>query len=253
MSDKLVFHFGIPTLLQEGGSICKAAAEHAEQLKERLAGDFVQQTQALIVKVGGDEAALRSNFAAVDTLTQEQQANLAVVQDSLSKVRDTARRAFKGQDVKLREEFQIGINRPNDLSANVHRARIVIASCRVEANSAALAARGWLAKDTDALAEVIEKLSLSAESQETAKTAKAGAAGQRNRDANELYDRILTIQNAADIQWPERDGANEAVRGEFRLGTFPPKMGGSAKEKEPETPPASAAPPAAAPSGDEKS
>jgi len=32
----------------------------------------------------------------------------------------------------------------------------------------------------------------------------------------------LTIQNAADLQWPVSNPANAGIRDQFRLNTFPP-------------------------------
>jgi hypothetical protein len=50
---------------------------------------------------------------------------------------------------------------------------------------------------------------------------------QKNTDAATLYEFILTIQNAADLEWPASDPANAGVRGEFLLGVFPPDHGGN--------------------------
>jgi hypothetical protein len=53
--------------------------------------------------------------------------------------------------------------------------------------------------------------------------------------SNDLYEHLLTIQNAANLQWPVRDSANIAVRAEFHLDTFPPSGG---NKKKPTTTPA---------------
>jgi hypothetical protein len=66
---------------------------------------------------------------------------------------------------------------------------------------------------------------------------------QKNADAATLYESILTIQNAADLEWPATDPANAGVRGEFLLGIFPPDHGGNHAPPAPPTPP----PPPAAP------
>jgi hypothetical protein len=42
-----------------------------------------------------------------------------------------------------------------------------------------------------------------------------------------LYENLLTIQNAAGLEWPAADPANAGVRGEFLLGIFPPDHGGN--------------------------
>jgi hypothetical protein len=49
----------------------------------------------------------------------------------------------------------------------------------------------------------------------------------KNADAATLYENLLTIQNAADLEWPATDPANAGVRDEFLLGIFPPDHGGN--------------------------
>ena len=51
----------------------------------------------------------------------------------------------------------------------------------------------------------------------------------RNAAANEFFDSLLTIQNAANIEWTARKDDNRAMRDSFRLGLFPP-AGKKAKE-----------------------
>src|ERR1017187_3899436 len=41
-------------------------------------------------------------------------------------------------------------------------------------------------------------------------------------DAADAYEHILTIQNAADLEFPATDPANAPARAEFILGIFPP-------------------------------
>ena len=55
-----------------------------------------------------------------------------------------------------------------------------------------------------------------------AKTVKLGTTASRDENANELYERLLTIQNAARLEFPDTV-ANTAVRAAFRLGLFPPR------------------------------
>jgi hypothetical protein len=54
------------------------------------------------------------------------------------------------------------------------------------------------------------------------RTQSIGGAKDTNTDAATLYENILTIQNAADPEWPATDPANAGVRGEFLLGIFLP-------------------------------
>jgi len=49
----------------------------------------------------------------------------------------------------------------------------------------------------------------------------------KDPDAATLYENILTIQNAADLEWLATDPANAGVRDEFLLGIFPPDRGGN--------------------------
>lgn len=44
----------------------------------------------------------------------------------------------------------------------------------------------------------------------------------RNTAANKFYNNLLTIQSAANNEWPESDPNNRSIRGDFRLGQFPP-------------------------------
>jgi len=44
-------------------------------------------------------------------------------------------------------------------------------------------------------------------------------------DAAELYDEVLTIQRAANLQYPALDPANAGAREKFLLNTFPPAGG----------------------------
>jgi hypothetical protein len=59
----------------------------------------------------------------------------------------------------------------------------------------------------------------------------------RNASAESLYAALQTVQNAANLQWPESDPANAEVRADFRFGKFPPKDHGG-HHVEPTPPPA---------------
>jgi hypothetical protein len=48
------------------------------------------------------------------------------------------------------------------------------------------------------------------------------ATGVKATDAADAYEHILTIQNAADLEFPATDPANAPARAEFKLGIFPP-------------------------------
>ena len=48
------------------------------------------------------------------------------------------------------------------------------------------------------------------------------ATGVKATDAADAYEHILTIQNAADLEFPATAQANAPARAEFKLGIFPP-------------------------------
>src|ERR1019366_7332542 len=59
------------------------------------------------------------------------------------------------------------------------------------------------------------------------------------KDADaDLYERLLTIQNAADLQWPVSNPANAGIRDQFRLNTFPPASTTTTPAAPPTPPPA---------------
>ena len=58
--------------------------------------------------------------------------------------------------------------------------------------------------------------------------------GNHNQKANDPFEQFLTFQNAAKLQWPERDSANITVRTEFKLDSFPSKVDTADKEQEPD-------------------
>jgi hypothetical protein len=137
--------------------------------------------------------------------------------------RESAKLAFKGQDVKLREQFQVGVHKPHDLQSQLQRARTILAGLQDAANASLLASKGWTTADTTALQAAITNIESDKTLVENAKDAGVGATGAKNTAADDLYDRLLTIQNAANRQWPAADSANVQIRADFRLGKFPPK------------------------------
>ncbi len=237
MPDKLTFAFPVSLLVQEAELILNAAASASAQISPRLPQGHVAATRALAEAVSQLDVNQKSDAGDLGTLTVEQNARLTELQAQLSNARATAKKAFKGNAVKLREEFQVGVSQPNDLASLLQRAKIVLASLRKSGNVAALRSQGWLAADTDALAAAIEALDTTDETQESAKVTKTGSTGTRNTRANELYEALLTIQNAANLQWPASKPGNAPHRAEFRLGKFPPRRGGSGKKPEPPKPP----------------
>ncbi len=239
MATTLKFNFPIAVLTQQGDAILDAAEAHAADLSARLPASRVTAIRALHQTVSASSAGQQNQGAEVGALTQEQNRRLQTLNDLLSKARATAKRAFAGQEVKLHDDFQVGINKPSDLASVLARARTVLAACQKADNATALAGKGWIAGDTQALADAIDGLDTADDTQETAKAGRKGATVDRNVAANNLYDGLLDVQNAADLQYPARNAANVAVRAEFRLGTFPPRSdrGNGKKKPAPPVPP----------------
>ncbi len=222
MSVKVTFKFALGLLTQEADYILDAADAHSE-INGRLPAEFVTQQRALLGTVRGTASTQKSKTANVGGYTVGQNEALTTLNDLVGRAKESAKRAFKGQDVKLRNEFQIGITTPSDLASVLQRARVVQASCVIAANATALTGKGWVAADTTALTSAIDALDTSDDTQETAKTERTGSTDARNTAANELYEGLLTIQNAANNQWPERVTSNSTVRAQFRLNQFPPR------------------------------
>ena len=59
---------------------------------------------------------------------------------------------------------------------------------------------------------------------------------RKDIDFTLLYENILTIQNAADLEHPAIDPANTGVRAQFLLGIFPPDHGGNHTQPTPPAP-----------------
>jgi hypothetical protein len=63
----------------------------------------------------------------------------------------------------------------------------------------------------------------------------------KDADAADLYEHALTIQNAANLEYPAINPANGPIRDEFRLNTFPPDSH-TTPEPTPPTPPVTTPP-----------
>jgi hypothetical protein len=152
----------------------------------------------------------------------------------------TAKLAFPGgQTVKLHQEFQIGPHDKNDLGSYLGRVDIVLGSVTNAANLAALKLKGWTDAETTAFQTARSAFGPAEQYRVKSISGAKDTTTQKNADAATLYENVLTIQNAADLQWPAADPANAGVRGQFLLGIFPPDHGGNhAPPPTPTTPPA---------------
>jgi hypothetical protein len=227
MGVKRIFTFPIGLLSQEADYILDAAVKYAADIDPRLPANFVTDQRTLLDTLRTRDTGQKTSTATLGGHTISQNEALEIVNDLVARAKESAKRAFKGEEVKLRNEFQVGINAPKDMASLLQRARIVRDSCANAGNTGPLAAKGWLAADTTALTDAIDALDTADDTQEVAKGSRLAATNDRNGTANDLYEGLLTIQNAANIEWPERVETNTGVRAEFRFGFFPPRRNGN--------------------------
>ena len=148
--------------------------------------------------------------------------NLTTLHQCMGQARKTAKLAFPGQTVKLHQEFQIGIHDSHELNAVLSRADIILASMQTTANLPAMKLKGWTDAETATFTTVRGTFPASTTTQQSGQSdAKKATTVKATDDAN-LYEHILTIQNAADLEFPATDPANAPERAEFKLGIFPP-------------------------------
>lgn len=227
MTEDLKFHFSIATLLREGDLIVTAAETHAD-VAARLPAGYITAGRTLIGAVVQDVNNMKNKKGGIGALTQEQNADLADLNKWINRAKQTALLAFKGQTVKLREQFQIGVADHFDLASILTRANVILGNIQDAANLAAFKAKGWIDADTNALAGAIGTLAAADTTQEAGKGGALDTTGIRNHDANLLYEHLLIIQNAADLEWPDDSFANAGIRIAFRLDLFPPRGGATA-------------------------
>ncbi|MDQ3197920.1 MAG: hypothetical protein M3Q46_01820 [Verrucomicrobiota bacterium] len=157
--------------------------------------------------------------------------------DLFGGLKSAAKKAFRGDDVKLREQFKVGINTPKDLGSILARAKAARDSGALAENVGPLKDKGgWVALDATALDAAIDAVEQFDMQQHGGVTVEVADTDSRNTSANLLYDNLRTIQGAADIEWPEREASNRSQREKFRVGFFPPPRPKSSSQP-PTTPP----------------
>src|SRR6266853_3824699 len=194
MRVKRKFNMPMSTLVKEGELIVSTAEGHPDEMNRRLGATAVSETRTVLDSLSNRASKQAQKTADLGDMTGEQTDQLVVLLDSFGQAKDTAKRAFKGQDVKLGTEFKVGVNSPSDLGSVLERAKIVLASCAKEANAAALAAKGWIADDTQALGAAIAAVEDFETGRERGKTVRLAATNERNGAANTLFEGLLTIQ-----------------------------------------------------------
>jgi hypothetical protein len=240
-TDNRKYHFPLAILIGEGKLITDAATAHPE-VATRLDPAYLTDTVVVLGKVKDQAADQQQKRGQTGVLTRAQLDKIHALQKEMHDARESAKLAFPQQAVKLREQFQVGVHQPHDLQSQLQRGRTILAGLQAAENAPTLAGKGWTAADTAALDGAIQAIENDQTLLENAKDAGIGSTGQKNTQADDLYDRLLTIQNAANRQWPDTDPANVQARADFRFGKFPPKDHGGHHVEPPPTPAPAAAP-----------
>jgi hypothetical protein len=219
-------HFPVPILTHNGDLILAAAKAHPE-IGPRLPDGYIAGANTLLTKVSGDVSGQKARKGDLGNLTKAQRAALNVLQRWMNKARKTAKLAFAGQTVKLHQAFQVGVTGPYDLGSFLGRADIILDSVQNADNLPALKLKGWTDAETTAFAAARKSFGTGDETKQAAKGGGKDSTTLKDADAADLYEALLTLQNAADLQFPAENSANAGVRDEFQLNTFPPASGTS--------------------------
>lgn len=215
-------HFPV-SILRYNENLIIAAAKGYADVTARLDVDYAKDTETMLAALGGDVVDQSKEHGELGVLTKEQELSLVELQHLMSVARKTAKLAFPGQTVKLRQEFQIGAHQSFALPALLQRADVIFGSLVNLDNLAALKTKGWTVNDSKAFETARAAFGTPEEEQEKLKAKAKASTGTKNEDAVKVYERLLTIQNAANLQYPATSVANAEVRAEFRLGIFPPE------------------------------
>ena len=221
-NNKSQVHMPVPILIGEGRLILDAGIAHPE-VADRLDKDYLKTTETVLGNVKTQATGQKQQRGKTAVLTMEQLDKIADFQHWKTQARKTAKLAFKGQTVKLHEQFQVGVHKPHDLQSQLQRGRVILAACQAQENAGPLASKGWTADETTALDNSIKAIEGDKTLLEAAKDAGVGLTGTRNVSVDDLYERLLTIQHAATLEWRDNDPASAQTLADFRLGKFPPR------------------------------
>ena len=147
---KTKFHFPLPILVGEGKLILDAATAHPE-IGGRLDKTYLADTATVLGSVKTQATDQKQKRGQTGVLSKAQLDEIHAFQLLIHNAKETAKLAFKGQTVKLRAAFQVGVHKPHDLQSQLQRGRTVLASMQAAENTAALTAKGWTADETTAL------------------------------------------------------------------------------------------------------
>ena len=143
------FKFTLAALLGAGDTITGAALDpdYSPDLDLRLKPPYVADTVTLIADIRDKHGKRAGQQGDIGTLTLAEQKLVKALLALMSQARETAKRAFMSNTVKLHDQFCVG---KGDKTVNgiLSNARIISASAKTTDNATALAAKGWLAADT---------------------------------------------------------------------------------------------------------
>jgi hypothetical protein len=202
------------------GNLIVAAAQKYPRVAARLPAGYLTETTTALGKLPADTTGQKIAKGEAGNLTAAQQANLDALLHCMSQARKTAKLAFPGETVKLHQEFQIGSHASHELGEVLGRADIILAA--VQTNLPALKLKGWTDAETQTFTTVRGTFPASSTAQKSGQSDAKKATGVKDTDAANAYEHLLTIQNAADLEFPATNPANAPARAEFRLGIFPP-------------------------------
>jgi hypothetical protein len=214
-------HCPVPVIIFNGNLIV-AAAQKYPKVAARLPAGYLTETTTALDKLLADLNSQKIAKGETGNLTAAQQANLSVLLHCMSQARMTAKLAFPGQTVKLHQEFQIGVPGSEALDAELSRADIILAAIQTGENLPALKLKGWTDAETTAFTTARAAFPASTSTQQSSQSDAKKATATKTNDAAEAYEHILTIQNAASLEFPLTEPANAPIRAEFRIGLFPP-------------------------------
>src|ERR1035437_2844413 len=214
-------HYPVPVITYNGNLIL-AAAQKYPKVAARLPASYLTETTTALGKIPADVTGQKIAKGETGNLTAAQQANLDLLLHCMGQARKTARLAFPNQSVKLHAEFQINIHDSHELGAVLGRADIILASVQTTANLPAMKLKGWTDAETATSTPVRGTFPASTTTQQSGQSDAKKATGVKASAAAAAYEHILTIQNAADLEFPATDPANAPARAEFKLGSFPP-------------------------------
>ena len=102
-------HIPIADLLRSGGLIL-TVVEADPAVSARLAVRFIPATRALWLRLGGEDATQAMKKGQSGDLTKEETDKRDALKAVGQQLKDTAKKGFSGQTVKLHDKFRIGIS-----------------------------------------------------------------------------------------------------------------------------------------------